>query len=197
MEPAFYYLSRETDLSVSYTPLLSIKVNTYALLKSSSSSRGEQNQALIIYPGRADLNAIFTLLLSIKEDTYSLLRLFSSSQGERNQAVIIYPGGADLNVLCFYHLSRKSKLHTVWTIKPIIKTKVTYLLWPTNSTTTPNLRNPRNPRNLPEKRSKKSVPLNQNIIIYLKRADLNTLFIPWLSIPGKQITYWIGDQANH
>lgn len=54
--------------------------------------------------------------------------------------------GANLNALCLYHLSWGSRSHTIQTIKPIIKAKVTRLLRPTISTTTPNFRNPRNPQ---------------------------------------------------
>lgn len=77
MGPAFYYLFRKTNLNAIFTPLLSIKADTHALLRLFLSSQKKQHQDFIIYPGRTDLKAIFTLLLSIRKDIYALPRFFS------------------------------------------------------------------------------------------------------------------------
>ena len=80
------------DLNAISTPLSSIRADTYALPRPFSSSRGERNQAVIIYPGGADLNA---------------LCLYPPSRGSRlyiawtpksvSKAFIIYFRGANLN----------------------------------------------------------------------------------------------------
>ncbi len=86
----------------------------------------------------------------------------------------IYRGiGVVGRYLPLYHPSRGSISHTVWTIKPITKIRVTHLPQPTSSTTRPNPRNPRNPRNpLPEEKKNVQKP-QHNVANSLHSSSLH------------------------
>ena len=119
----------------------------------------------MLYPGLFHLaeGSRTRPLLSIPGEQISTLYAFTlhpggaghTLHGRLSQSLrpLLSISGAQISMLHsrLYHPSRGSRSYTVWTIKPMIKIRVTHLPQPTSSTAEPN---PRNPRNPPQKRAK-------------------------------------------